>query len=133
MKSVFSQLSSITALSKKKGKEVFIASGIIVGNQIITASPVDKGSFINNWNTTVDGIGYNTSQADDKSGAGAQDELVAAFGSAELGSFVTFNNPMPYGARLEYDGWSEKAPNGFVRINTAKWGAIVQEEILKRR
>ena len=131
--SVERQLASIASLSMKKAKDVFIASGIRVGNQIITGSPVDKGTFINHWNTTINGIGYNVSQADDKSGSESRQELAAQFNDINLGQFITFNNPMPYGKRLEYDGWSAKAPNGFVRINAAKWESIVQEEVLKRR
>ena len=133
MSNVKQQLAAITARTMKNAKEVFIASGIRVGNQIITASPVDKGIFRNAWNTTVDGISYEQRQNENKSGADSINDLTTTFAGAELGGFVTFNNPMPYGARLEYDGWSAQAKNGFVRINTAKWKSIVQEEVLKRR
>ena len=131
--SIESQLKAISNLGTKKAMEVFIVSGIRVGNMMITASPWDKGSFKNNWNTENNAISYDTSKPDNTSGSTAMNELAVTFANADLGDYVTFNNPMPYGPRLEYDGWSDQAPNGFVRVNAAKWPAIVQEEILKRR
>lgn len=112
--------------------EVFRVSVIRVGNQIVTGSPVDKGSFINNWNTSIGGVSYEI-KPDSKSGADSINELAVTMNGAQIGDTAYFSNPMPYGPRLEYDGWSEKAPNGMVRINTAKFNEIVNEEVLKRR
>tara|TARA_R100000541_G_scaffold50047_2_gene57230 strand:+ start:346 stop:744 length:399 start_codon:yes stop_codon:yes gene_type:complete len=132
MKSIESQLAAIAKMTRSKGKEVFVASGIRVGNQIITGSPVDKGHFINNWNTSINSISY-ASKPDNEGGSDSIAELNATFESVDIGQAVTFNNPVVYGPRLEYDGWSQKAKNGFVRINADKWPEIVAEEVLKRR
>lgn len=131
--SIESQLRAIQLKTKNVAKEVFISSGIRVGNQIITGSPWDKGTFKNSWNTEQNGISYSKDKPDNKSGSDAMAELRVEFSASDIGDFVTFNNPQPYGNRLEYDGWSDMAKNGFVRINTAKWAEIVNEEVLKRR
>lgn len=39
---------------------------------------------------------------------------------------VYFTNNIAYGPTIEYDGYSRKAPQGMVRINTARWQEIVE-------
>jgi hypothetical protein len=36
-------------------------------------------------------------------------------------------NPVVYGPRIEYDGWSAKAPDGMVRISAALWPFFVRD------
>lgn len=131
MSSVQAQLAAITKKSMEKAMTVFVRSGIRLGDSIIVSSPVDKGFFRNFWNTEIGRIGYDKSRSEDRSGSQSREQLHFTFPQAELGDFVTFNNPLPYGKRLEYDGWSKQAPNGMVRINTARWDKIVAEEIAR--
>lgn len=127
------QLAKIAAKRKKDAEEVFKVSVIRLGNRIIQASPFDKGTFKNRWNTSIGSVSYDISAPDDKSGQDAINELNEAVGGANIGVAAYFNNPMPYGPRLEYDGWSEQALNGFLRINTDKWESIVNEEVKRRQ
>lgn len=113
--------------------EIARTSIIRVGNRVITASPVDKGSFINQWNTSINSISNDISKPDIKSGADSINELASEISDLNLGATAYFTNPMPYGPRLEYDGWSEKAPNGMLRINTDLWETIVNQEVEKRK
>lgn len=130
--SIESQLRAIQLSTMNKAKEVFIASGIRVGNQIITGTPVDTAVLINSWNTTVGSISYEKRESA-QGGSESVEQLTVEFNAADIGSYVTFNNPQPYATEIEYEGHSEKAKDGMVRINTAKWESIVQEEVLKRR
>lgn len=131
--SIKSQLEAIAKKRMQDVSEIARVSIIRVGNRIVTASPVDKGSFRNQWNTSINTISYDVSRGDKKSGADSINQLAEEVSDLRLGSTAYFNNPMQYGKRLEYDGWSEQAPNGMVRINTALWDSIVTEEIKKRQ
>lgn len=42
-------------------------------------------------------------------------EIKSELEAFKIGDRVVFSNPMPYGPRLEYDGWSTQAPDGMVR------------------
>lgn len=39
----------------------------------------------------------------------------------KLGDTFYFTNNMPYAERIEFKGWSSKAPTGMVRVNIIKW------------
>ena len=130
--SIQSQLQAISRKRMQDVSEIVRASIIREGNRIVTESPVDKATFINSWNTSINSLKYEK-RAGKSGGQDSLDELNAVVGSMELGAIAYVNNPQPYGHRLEYDGWSEKAPDGFLRKNTMLWEQIVEEEIAKRR
>lgn len=132
MASIKQQLAKIAVKRKKDVEDIYRASVIRVGNQVITASPVDKGHFRNNWNTSIGNVSYSI-KPDNKSGSDSLSELTQVIQDSVVGVVAYFNNPLIYGPRLEYDSYSQQAPNGCLRINTAKWESIVNEEVLKRR
>jgi hypothetical protein len=39
------------------------------------------------------------------------------------------SNSLPYASRIEYDGWSGKAPEGMVRINVARFRELMKEQL----
>lgn len=47
----------------------------------------------------------------------------------DIGSVLTFSNPMPYGLRLEYDAWSTQAPDGIVRPAVKRMVKILNTEL----
>ena len=131
--SIKSQLEAITKKRMQDVSEIARVSIIRVGNRVITASPVDKGSFRNQWNTSINSISYDTSKPDSKGGADSINELASEISDLNLGATAYFTNPMPYGPRLEYDSYSEQAPNGMLRVNTDLWEMIVNQEVEKRK
>jgi hypothetical protein len=40
-------------------------------------------------------------------------------------------NSLPYGFRLEHEGWSGQAPEGMVRVNVTRFRQIIREELAK--
>lgn len=99
---------------------------------VIKASPVDTGRFRMNWQAAgavapagiIDGV--------DKSGANAINRASSyVLGAPEWGEFTLANN-LPYAERLEY-GWSNQAPQGFVRVNVARFNTLLEEEAAKVR
>ena len=130
--SIKSQIEAIAKKRMEQASSALKASVVRVGNNVIIQSPVDKGAFINNWNTSIGGISYEL-KPDNESGSTSLSELKEMVSGIEMGEVAYFTNPLPYGPRLEYDGWSAKAPNGMLRINTAKWSKILNEEIERRK
>ena len=133
MQSIERQLRAIAEKTKRKQTEVFQASTIRLGQAIISESPVDKGTFKNSWNTAIGAVSYDTSKPENRSGQDSINELVETITDTNIGATAYFSNPQPYGLRLEYDGWSAQAPNGFLRVNTMRWEQIVKEEVVKRK
>lgn len=131
--SIRTQLEAIAKKRMQDVSEIARVSIIRVGNRVITASPVDKGSFRNQWNTSINSISRDTSKPDSRGGADSINELASEISDLKLGATAYFTNPMPYGPRLEYDGWSEQAPNGMLRVNTDLWEMIVNQEVEKRK
>ena len=54
--SIKSQLEAIAKKRMQDVSDIARTSIIRVGNRIVTDSPVDKGSFINHWNTSINSI-----------------------------------------------------------------------------
>lgn len=127
--------SQLRAIAKKRTQDVDSIVRISVqrlANRITTDTPVANGFLINSWNTTINGIGHDKRDAS-TSGTESRKQLSERVESFNIGEYITFSNPMPYGPRIEYEGHSEKAKHGMVRVNTALWDTIVTEEINKRK
>ena len=131
--SIKAQLEAIAKKRMQDVDDIYRTSVIRVGNRIVTATPVDKASLINHWNTSIGAPKYDKSRPNSNAGADSINELAQTINGSRVGEVAYFNNPMPYGPRIEYDGYSEKAPNGMVRINTDLWETIVNEEVVKRK
>lgn len=49
------------------------------------------------------------------------------------GDSLFLANNLPYAARIEFDGYSAKAPRGMVRINVVRFKLLLREEIRNLR
>jgi len=82
---------------------------------IVYETPVDTGQAINNWFTNIGSPSNQTTTDTDPSGrraiARAQSDIKKA-----PGNIFWVSNNLPYIYRLEFEGWSKKAPRGMVRI-----------------
>ncbi|WP_421722427.1 hypothetical protein [Alloalcanivorax xenomutans] len=98
---------------------------------IILRSPVDSGRFRGNWQASA---GAPEMGGLDRLGAQASIEAMESVVRALKGGRVTYMaNNLPYGPRLEYDGWSGQAPEGMVRKTAAQFQQIVQASAQKYR
>lgn len=87
------------------------------------------GRFKGNWQITVGSPPSDEIDRIDKNGG-----LTIAVESAKLDNFtaglpIFITNKLPYGQRLEYEGWSKQAPAGMVRISIAEFQNIVDEAV----
>lgn len=98
---------------------------------VIMRSPVDTGRFRGNWQTSV---GFAATGAIERIGAQPSIEEMRGVISALKGGRVSFlSNNLPYGRRLEFDGWSDQAPAGMVRRTVSEYQKIVDNAARKHR
>lgn len=100
---------------------------ISLTTDIIYDTPVDTGRLRNNWipsinksETSYSMLGSDTSKRKSKERPTLQ-ETITKVNTLKLGDTFYFTNNLPYAKRIEFDGWSAKAPQGMVRKNLLKW------------
>lgn len=131
--SLASDLRRFAQKSNKKMETVIKSSLIRVGSSIVVKSPVDTGRFKNNWLCAYGTVDTSVTQAVDASGAQAIGRLTEKAAGVSVGEAFYFTNSLPYAYRIEYEGWSQLAPAGMVRISVAAWENIVADEVAKAR
>lgn len=111
---------------------------------VIKSSPVDTGRFRANW--TAAGVQPSTVTTDmtDKSGSAATGAMTNYINSAKGQTVFTMANNLPYAHDIEYGGYpgdgpntaggfSKQAPQGCVRVNVARFEAILEEQARANR
>lgn len=99
---------------------------ITLFNGIISDTPVDTGILRGNWQITENQPATSTLNRTDKNNTVAQGDVLSFMvGSKGRDSVVYMTNNLPYAHRIEFDGYSQKAPQGMVRRNIARVNSIV--------
>jgi len=112
-----------------------IASAVVLrgANQMVLQSPVDKGFLKNNWNSSIGDISYKIDAPENPNGTNSLSGIAKTFSVFGTGKVGYFTNSMPYAMRIEYDGWSQQAPSGVVRVNVRKMRRYLREEVNLRK
>lgn len=131
--SLASDLRRFAQKSNQKMEMVIKSSLIRVGSSIVVKSPVNIGRFKNNWLSAYGTIDTTVTQAVDPSGSAAIGRLTEKAAGVKVGEVFYFTNSLPYAERLEYEGHSQQAPSGMVRVSIAAWENIVADEVAKAR
>lgn len=101
---------------KAKGEEVAKAVIIELYSSTVKSTPVDTGRLQGNWQVTLD-VPADGQLARTGPG-GALNDII---GTVSKPGLYYLTNNLPYGPRIEFDGWSKtKAPQGMVRINARR-------------
>ncbi|AAW51205.1 tail completion or Neck1 protein [Salmonella phage SS3e] len=116
--------------AKKNPEKVIRQVSIKLFSAIIKASPVDTGRFRMNWMASGSTPADGTTDATDKSGNTATGNATSFVLNAADWHTFTLTNNLPYAQRLEY-GWSQQAPQGFVRVNVSRFQQLLNEEASK--
>ena len=125
-----SQLGKRVKKYKADYEQVAKASLIRVGSQVVQRTPKDTGRAQGNWNSAY-GSPDNSTDDNKKGSDTSIGELRVSVEGLEIGTVFYFTNSLPYIQRLEYEGWSEQAPQGMLRISTQQFPRIVEEEVRK--
>lgn len=97
---------------------------------ILGADGYVGGRFRGNWQVTFETGATGSLDRIDPQGADtirAAAGVVMGFTSA-IGSIWAVNN-LPYGPRLEFEGWSSQAPSGMVRISVNEFQIFVNQAV----
>lgn len=89
------------------------------------------GRFRGNWQVTIDGPASSVVQ-----GIRSQQETIGAMTAAiplKAGKETYMSNLLPYAMRLEYDGWSDQAPTGMVRVSMTRIKGIVRKAVQEHK
>jgi len=89
-------------------------------SRVIKETPVDTGRLRNNWQSSIGRPIRSEKTGVDRSGAGAINEAAAVAKKMELGNVFYFTNNLPYAARIEFQGHSQQAPQGMLRVNVER-------------
>ena len=123
-------VSKFVEKAKKNPEKVMRQVSIKLFSAIIKASPVDTGRFRMNWMASGGTPAPGVTDATDKSGNIAIGNATSFVLKAADWREFTLTNNLPYAQRLEY-GWSQQAPQGFVRVNVSRFQQLINEEANK--
>ncbi|HCP0786341.1 TPA: HK97 gp10 family phage protein [Escherichia coli] len=123
-------VSKFVEKAKKNPEKVMRQVSIKLFSAIIKASPVDTGRFRMNWMASGGTPASGVTDATDKSGNAATGNATSFVLKAADWREFTLTNNLPYAQRLEY-GWSQQAPQGFVRVNVSRFQQLINEEANK--
>jgi hypothetical protein len=112
---------------------------IDAGSSLIRMSPVESGRFRGNWQFSIETPPAGVLEVQDQDGRETIQKLVAEANTFNAGQVAYIINNLPYGPLLEFGGYngptdlvteqgfSRKAPEGFVRITQARFQKIVRD------
>lgn len=123
-------VSKFVEKAKKNPEKVMRQVSIKLFSATIKASPVDTGRFRMNWMASGSAPASGITDATDKSGNIATGNATSFVLKATDWREFTLTNNLPYAQRLEY-GWSQQAPQGFVRVNISRFQQLINEEANK--
>lgn len=122
-----------------RGTSIKLFSSFIIG------SPVDEGTFRNNWFVS----GVNPSTEVDPTDSAGSDQSIISRTTGDIKRLVkwqsiTFTNNLPYANVIEFGGfrgngpntvggYSKQAPAGVVRVNAIRFQGLINEEAAKVR
>jgi len=114
-------LSKFAKLTEDKAEKVVKKASIGLFSDIIKDTPVLQGRLRANWQLGINKFIDTNLIAKDKSGNKTIANMKSDVNAFQMGDTITFSNNMPYAHRIEFQGWSKKAPAGMVRINVDRW------------
>jgi hypothetical protein len=86
----------------------------------VLRTPVDTGRARANWQVTIGSPAAGVVDAEDSGGGMAIEAGVGVLASLPPFAEVWVTNNLPYINRLEFDSWSDQAPDGMLRITVAE-------------
>lgn len=131
------QMQAFASRANMSISKAFRGTAIVLFRGVIKTSPVDSGRFRANWNVALGNPDMAVTLDTDKSGNSATTKMSEFVNSHKDATVFTLTNNLPYAHKLEYGGYgdgpnttggySKQAPSGCVRVNVARFDAILEE------
>lgn len=125
----------------KKYVKIKRLSAFDLFSAIVMETPVDKGVLRNNWFADIGKGSTEVTDSPDTTGDGTIARIRRVLAGTDLARDVFLTNNLKYAAPIEFGGYPDppkggegktsggyslKAPEGMVRINTVNWDMIVK-------
>ena len=123
-------LSKFAKLTDDKLEKVVKKTFIDLSSAVIQDTPVLSGRLRNSWFPAIDGFAKGVSDSESK-GDKVLSDVKKEANKFKLGKTLTLTNNMDYAPRIEYDGWSAKAPAGMVGINIIRFQKWIDKNARK--
>lgn len=129
----FARKTNVDMAKVKRGVALKLFAAIVLDTPVGTSDPKRNyvgGRLRANWQ-----VGRNTDPRSqlgrvDHTGAVVFAEIETVVRTSRLEDTLFFVNNLPYGPRVEYDGWSHtKAPKGMVRKNIKRFSRLLRQEV----
>ncbi len=129
-------------------EETVRGTAIKLFSAIIKSSPVDEGTFRNNWYVSGATPSNEVDPNNDGGGdSGAINKMTYDVAALRNWQTITFTNNLPYAEVIEYggypnpaktgiktiNGYSKQAPQGVVRVNSVRFQQLIDEEARRVR
>lgn len=107
--------------------------GTVIGcaSRIIKRTPVKDGTLRGNWQPSIGQPVTTEIARADKSGAMVTTDIAREGQRLNIGAIFYMTNNLPYAARIEFDAWSQQAPQGMMRIEVLETAAAIQANRMK--
>ena len=111
-------------LTKTERVQNFNINGLVTGKDYV------GGRFRGNWQVSFEVGETGVLDLVDPRGTRAKASGTQVIGQFQIGvGSIWMMNNLPYGPRLEYEGWSSQAPAGMVRISTTEFQTFVNKAV----
>ena len=122
-------LSNLVAKYKDRLENMQRLSAAALSAKVITRTPVLTGSLRASW--TPNNGSPIANNVNIGGGGNSRAAVTAVVNSLKAGDTYSLANGQPYARRIEYEGWSAKAPGGMVRVSVAEWQSVVNEAVAR--
>lgn len=126
--SLSNDLKRIAARRKEDLDKIVQASLLEAGSSVVVKSPALDGFLRNSWMSAWGAIDGSTRDAD-KSGSQSIGSLNQKLTDIRFDADFFFTNSQPYASKIEYDGHSQQAPDGMLRVSLLDWDKIVARNV----
>ena len=120
------QIRQYAEKQKKNVKDVAVKSLVDLSASVIVKTPVLDGILANSWIGSVGEPSQEVATSGDNSGQLERVELAV---NASIGGLFYLVNNQPYAHRIEFEGYSEKAPAGMLRISIENYQQYLDNAI----
>lgn len=100
-----------------------------LSTKVVTRTPVLFGSARASWNASIGAPVTNDIVISAETPTPERNDYAAVANSIDVGDTFSLVNGTPYIFRLEYEGWSAKAPQGMLRRSIAEWQNALDESV----
>jgi len=120
-----SDIKKATERYKKGYNDVVNVSLFKLSRSVTFMTPVDEGRAQGNWFASLDGFDSTRISND----TNPQLRQIESITTGAAGNIFYLTNNLPYIGKLEFDGHSDQAPSGMVRVSLENFHLMITDTI----